>query len=394
MRNFISHFVASIVVVTCSLHLHSEVVIPMQKYGGVYKVSCNINGAKMKMIFDTGAATVSLSRAMAQYLYDNEYISDSDFLEQGQSQTADGRIVDHLKINIKDLEIGGLGGENVTAIVISNQSAPLLLGQSAIQKLGRFQIEGDKLIILDADNELSEEEIDEYAEIAGKAIKDHDFAKSELYYSKLYNGGYLTNKGIWWYSYACSMNHNYNKELQLLKELEDSEYSKSETYDILSIQFNLFLRMALCYIDLDMSGWESYVEKAISIVPPSMKLANGKSITTDNSIIPCIYANIAASLIEKEIYDDAAHYYREALGSYAKHYGLSTSALWNVMLGKVKNINLSKNESIQRDAFLYAKCRWLSYAISNDEFLSILLSLAHNNNESARIFCNETEIEY
>lgn len=240
MRKFISRFVAGIAMIMCSLHLHSEVVIPMQQEGGVYKISCNVNGAKMKMIFDTGASTVSLSLTMAQYLYENEYISDSDILEQGQSQTADGRIVDHLKINIKDIEIGGLHIEHVTAIVMSNQSAPLLFGQSAIQRLGRFQIEGDKLIILDADNELSEEEINEYAEIAKKATKNQDYAKAELYYAKLHNGGYLTDKGIWNYTFVCSMNNNDKKELQLLQELEDTEYSKAETYNIGTIQANLW----------------------------------------------------------------------------------------------------------------------------------------------------------
>ena len=397
MKKVALQIIISFAMLMCSMCMYSQIVIPMQQDNGVYRVQCKVNGAKMKMVFDTGASAVSLSLNIAQYLYDNDYISDSDILEQGQSQTADGRIVDHLKINIKDLEIGGQHVENVAAIVMANQSAPLLLGQSAIQKLGRIQIEGSNLIILDANEELTDEEIDQYAEIADQAMTDQDFAKSELYYSKLYNGDYLTNKGLWEYAFACDMNHNYKKALQIYKELENSEYSKADAYNFVTIQFNLFSKIAHCYIELNMEYLiSSWVDKAVAIVHPGMKLGSGESITTDDQyhIIPVIYTNIAASLMEKEKYEDAARYYKETFASYAKHHKLSITALWNIMVGKTKNSTLSKDEGVQGTAFNYAKCKWLSYSISDEEFNDILLSLAHNNNERAKIFCNENGIKY
>lgn len=394
MKKVTLQIIIGFAMLMCSMSMYSQIVIPMQQDNGVYRVQCKVNGAKMKMVFDTGASVVSLSLNIGQYLYDNDYFSDSDILEQGQSQTADGRIVDHLKINIKDLEIGGQHIENVAAIVMANQSAPLLLGQSAIQRLGRIQIEGNNLIILDACEELTDEEIDQYAEIADQAMKDQDFAKSELYYSKLYNGGYLNNKGLWEYAFACYLNHNYKKALQIYKELENSEYSKSDAYNFVTIQSNLFKNIACCYIKLDMYGYSEYVDKAIAIVPQHMKLASGKSVTTDVNIIPCIYENIAASLMGKEQYSEATSYYRKALGSYAKHHKLSITALWNIMVGKNKNLALSNDESIQFTTFYYAKCKWLSYSISDEEFNRILLSLARNNNKSAKIFCNANDIKY
>lgn len=397
MKKVALQIIISFAMLLCSMCMYSQIVIPMQQDNGVYRVQCKVNGAKMKMVFDTGASAVSLSLNIAQYLYDNDYISDSDILEQGQSQTADGRIVDHLKINIKDLEIGGQHIENVAAIVMANQNAPLLLGQSAIQKLGRIQIEGSNLIILDANEELTDEEIDQYAEIADQAMKDQDFAKSELYYSKLYNGDCLNNKGLWEYAFACDLNHNYKRALQVYKQLENSEYSESAAYNIFTIQSNLFYKIAHCYIELNMEYLiSSYVDKAVAIVHPSMKLNSGESITTDDQyhIIPVIYDNIAANLMEKEKYGDAARYYGETLGLYAKHHKISTTTLWNIMVGKNKKSTLSKDKSIQFTSFNYAKCKWLSYSISDEEFNSILLSLAHNNNETAKIFCNENDIKY
>ena len=61
-----------------SIIASAQVTIQMEKDGGVYKVPCNVNGVKMKFIFDTGASTVSMSQTMAQFLLDGEYLSVSD----------------------------------------------------------------------------------------------------------------------------------------------------------------------------------------------------------------------------------------------------------------------------------------------------------------------------
>lgn len=139
----------------------AQVTIQMEKDGGVYKVPCTVNGVKMKFIFDTGAATVSMSQTMAQFLLDGDYLSISDIKGIGQSQMADGSFINHATINLKDVEIGGMHIHDIEATVIDGQNAPLLLGQTAIQKLGKVSIEGDKLIIHSAGKKLSDEQIKE-----------------------------------------------------------------------------------------------------------------------------------------------------------------------------------------------------------------------------------------
>lgn len=145
-------YIKSIIIATLLMFANdmtfAQVTITMEQDGGVYKVPCVVNGAKMKFIFDTGAATVCLSESMAEYLLENDYISKDDILGLGASQVADGRIVDHVKINLKDIEIAGLHLKDVEAVVVEGQRAPLLLGQTAIQKLGRVIIDGNKLIIV------------------------------------------------------------------------------------------------------------------------------------------------------------------------------------------------------------------------------------------------------
>ena len=80
----------------------SQVVIKMEEDGGVYKIPCVVNGTKIKFVFDTGASAVCLSESMAEYLYDNDYISAEDFVGRGQSSVADGRIVNNIHLILRD----------------------------------------------------------------------------------------------------------------------------------------------------------------------------------------------------------------------------------------------------------------------------------------------------
>lgn len=125
----------------------SQTVIQMVEDSGVYKVPCEVNGLKVKMVFDTGAATVSISSSLAEMMLDNGYLNKEDLGNQARSITADGRIVDHTKVVFKTVKIGGITLSDVDAVVIGNQRAPLLFGQSAIQRLGDVSIKGDKLYI-------------------------------------------------------------------------------------------------------------------------------------------------------------------------------------------------------------------------------------------------------
>ena len=121
----------------------------MVEYNGVFTISCEINGMKSRMVFDTGASKVSLSNSFCEILLDNGYISQTDFVGQGRMITADGRIVDHAELMLRTVKIGDIILNNVPAVVVYSQDAPLLFGQSAIQMLGEVSIKGDKLYIKD-----------------------------------------------------------------------------------------------------------------------------------------------------------------------------------------------------------------------------------------------------
>lgn len=125
----------------------SRIGIKMSKIGGVYQIPCFVNGVKLNFIFDTGASNVCISMAEAVFLAKNGYLEEEDYIGRSKSQIADGSVVENMIINLHSIEIEGIILTDVKAVVVNSINAPLLLGQSALQKLGRIEIDGDSLFI-------------------------------------------------------------------------------------------------------------------------------------------------------------------------------------------------------------------------------------------------------
>ena len=126
--------------------------IPMRKKpGGTYEVPCVINGLPLKLIFDTGASDVTLSSVEAEFMLKNDYLSDRDFRGSRRYLTASGSVCDGALVRLKEVRVGDITLKNVEASVVKNQKAPLLLGQSALERFGAITIDNEKskLIIND-----------------------------------------------------------------------------------------------------------------------------------------------------------------------------------------------------------------------------------------------------
>ena len=124
--------------------------VPMRrKKSGTYEVPCTINGLPLKFIFDTGASDVTLSSVEADFMLKNDYLSEKDFRGSRKYLTASGSICDGALVCLKEVRVGDVTLKNVEASVVRNQQAPLLLGQSALERLGCIIIdnESSRLII-------------------------------------------------------------------------------------------------------------------------------------------------------------------------------------------------------------------------------------------------------
>jgi clan AA aspartic protease (TIGR02281 family) len=118
----------------------SQTVIQMKKVGGVSIIPCKVNGLSLSFIFDTGASDVTISLTEATFMFKNGYLNKDDVIGTSKYSDANGDISEGININLREIEIQGLKLYNVKAAILKNMDAPLLLGQSAISKLGSIQI--------------------------------------------------------------------------------------------------------------------------------------------------------------------------------------------------------------------------------------------------------------
>ncbi len=115
--------------------------IPFNHRNGVNEVKCTVNGLPLYFIFDTGASDITISSVEAAFMLKNGYLSDKDVIGSKAYRTASGDIVAGTVVNLKKITIGEVELENVHASVVKGQTAPLLLGQSALGRIGKIEID-------------------------------------------------------------------------------------------------------------------------------------------------------------------------------------------------------------------------------------------------------------
>lgn len=119
----------------------NKTVVKFEQESGVLHIPVIINGVEMYFIFDTGAGLISISQKVADNLYRQGKLRNSDFIGKGQFSDANGDITEGTIINLSSVIIGNRELNDVQACVIQGQNAPLLFGQSALQKFGKVSID-------------------------------------------------------------------------------------------------------------------------------------------------------------------------------------------------------------------------------------------------------------
>jgi aspartyl protease family protein len=118
--------------------------VKMEKRNGVYQIPVTINGSEMYFIFDTGAGMISISSVEATFLYKQGRLKDEDFVGKADFLDANGNISEDAIIVLKEVTIGNRTIRNIQASVVGNAKAPLLFGQSALEKFGKISIDYGK----------------------------------------------------------------------------------------------------------------------------------------------------------------------------------------------------------------------------------------------------------
>ena len=354
-----------------SVNSIAQKVIQMENTNGVYRIACSVNGAKMKMIFDTGASSVSLSETMANFLYDNGYISKEDVLGTSKTQTADGSIHDNVVINIKDIEISGLHIKNVQAVVISSQNAPLLLGQTAIQKLGHISLNGDKLIINYYDGDYTDEEIEKLANDAEDYYNKERFNASIENWEKIKDYKDLTTYGYFILTDCCLRTNQYAKCIKYGKEWEKMYANEEPDGYSACILGNVATSLSSVGEEDKKRESLTYYEKAIQI---DEKIGNS----------PCgTYHALALTYFELLDWDSCIKYSKKAIKGFMDRFKTSEREI------ETKGID---NRLIGVSLYFYARACVEKNDNSSADYLMKLS--AKCNYELAIQYCNEHGIKY
>ena len=119
----------------------SAASIPLTKEGGVFHVKATVNsGIALSFVVDSGAADVTLPDFVGKTLFASGSLQKADILGTSKYSLADGSTVTGTVVNLKSLTLGDVTIRNVRASIFPNDSGSLLLGQSALQKLGKWRI--------------------------------------------------------------------------------------------------------------------------------------------------------------------------------------------------------------------------------------------------------------
>ncbi len=121
--------------------IESNNILQMEREGGVRFVWIEINGIRLRFIFDTGASSICISPAEATVLYRQGTLTKEDILDVEYFQDATGKISEGTTINLREVKIGNMILENVKATVVDNVNAPLLLGQTVLERFGKIEID-------------------------------------------------------------------------------------------------------------------------------------------------------------------------------------------------------------------------------------------------------------
>lgn len=125
-----------------------QTIVEMETESGVRFIWVEINGLRLRFIFDTGASIISISSSEATVLYRQGTLRKEDILDIQYFQDATGRVSAGTRINLRTVKIGDRILRNIEAIVIDSNEAPLLLGQSALERFGRISIDNQKGVII------------------------------------------------------------------------------------------------------------------------------------------------------------------------------------------------------------------------------------------------------
>lgn len=108
---------------------------------GHFYADAQVNGARLRLLVDTGASGLVLTRADAQ----RAGVAAGDFTATGQGA---GGTVRLMPTTLGRVALGPLSANNVPAMVAEDGLPVSLMGQSFLARIGTVTIRGDEMVLL------------------------------------------------------------------------------------------------------------------------------------------------------------------------------------------------------------------------------------------------------
>ena len=284
-------FILLFLIINSFNNVYSQKTIEMKKINGIYQIPCKVNGIPMNFVFDTGASDVTISVTEAKFLLKQGLLEKVDFIENVNYKMANGEIIEGTKINLKTIEIGGTLLKNIPASVIYKQNAPLLLGQSALSKLGQYSINGNQLIIKSNPNDIG--------------IKTSPKNKNEAVnylnqFLSIKSWGYETEANFIYSNYANSLTF---KSLSTFKDSKNSSIETNFSFkidDVVNVEEVVHVADKNKSDDHNVIFFNIYLKNKINYT--NYKKSDGDVIPDyKNSFEDKVSINIAKSLTEDDL---------------------------------------------------------------------------------------------
>jgi clan AA aspartic protease (TIGR02281 family) len=197
-------FFVLLVLITCSSLSYCH-TIKMIRIGNTYRIQGTVNGLPLDFILDTGASKVSISLSEAIFMIKNGYLKEADLLNTEYYKLANGEIAEGTSIILRTIQIGDLTIKNVEASIVHTSDAPLLFGQSALEKLGKVTIdyENDILIL----GEKKEVEAPAIGSVVHYIVRGTEKFEREDYQGAIseYNKALVSGSNSSFYSFCYAM---------------------------------------------------------------------------------------------------------------------------------------------------------------------------------------------
>ncbi|MBR4134411.1 MAG: hypothetical protein IKU04_07805 [Bacteroidales bacterium] len=265
--------VAAVLMLLSLTTLSAQTVIPLhQETDGRYTMDASINGVGVKTYYTPESWYASVSSTTYMFLYENGYIADADVNGMTTVKMPNGSNTKAASFVIRNLKIGKVIVQNLPAFVITKQTVPLLIGNSAFDCFGTVSQEGSRLIVDDRFEEdfaeatvpASAEEASDTPEEMVTKLKAHldakEYAEAAEYFEILREMDVLTMYSEYQYAMVLNILRRNDECISLTKGWIDENLGKSLTLD-----YWMYDALGDCYARKgDKSNSIKYYEEAVA----------------------------------------------------------------------------------------------------------------------------------